>query len=131
MILQIYAMPVFDMIETVLVKKLRFQPSFILRLISRSAYVCKSFEISFSRSLLMSFPERNSSFSHFFAAAATMFIAITFPFFGGLLSFFGGFAFAPTTYFVSLFRSLHLSLCFMSANQMLNCLHSCLCSSPA
>jgi hypothetical protein len=30
-----------------------------------------------------------------------MFIAITFPFFGGLLGFFGGFAFAPTTYFVS------------------------------
>ena len=30
-----------------------------------------------------------------------MFIGITFPFFGGLLGFFGGFAFAPTTYFVS------------------------------
>lgn len=29
-----------------------------------------------------------------------MFLAIAFPFFGGLLSFFGGFAFAPTTYFV-------------------------------
>ncbi|GAB4848017.1 Lysine histidine transporter 1 [Ancistrocladus abbreviatus] len=47
---QIYAMPVFDMLETVL---------------------------------------------HF-----TMFIGITFPFFGGLLGFFGGFAFAPTTYFL-------------------------------
>lgn len=34
-------------------------------------------------------------------AGLTMFVAITFPFFGGLLSFFGGFAFAPTTYFVS------------------------------
>jgi hypothetical protein len=34
-------------------------------------------------------------------AAFTMFIGITFPFFGGLLGFFGGFAFAPTTYFVS------------------------------
>lgn len=34
-------------------------------------------------------------------AAMTMFIGITFPFFGGLLSFFGGFAFAPTTYYVS------------------------------
>jgi len=31
-----------------------------------------------------------------------MFIGISFPFFGGLLSFFGGLAFAPTTYFVSL-----------------------------
>lgn len=30
-----------------------------------------------------------------------MFVGITFPFFGGLLGFFGGFAFAPTTYFVS------------------------------
>ena len=36
-----------------------------------------------------------------FFSAFTMFIAITFPFFDGLLGFFGGFAFAPTTYFVS------------------------------
>ncbi|XP_052197765.1 lysine histidine transporter 1-like [Diospyros lotus] len=68
---QIYAMPVFDMIETVLVKKLKFRPSFLLRFISRNIYV-----------------------------GLTMFIAITFPFFGGLLGFFGGFAFAPTTYFL-------------------------------
>ncbi|XP_042455482.1 lysine histidine transporter 1-like [Zingiber officinale] len=68
---QIYAMPVFDMIETVLVKSLKFRPSLMLRLISRSVYV-----------------------------AFTMFIAIVFPFFGGLLGFFGGFAFAPTTYFL-------------------------------
>ncbi|KAK1271037.1 Lysine histidine transporter 1 [Acorus gramineus] len=68
---QIYAMPVFDMMETVLVKKLHFSPGIILRLITRSIYV-----------------------------AFTMFIAMTFPFFGGLLSFFGGFAFAPTTYFL-------------------------------
>ncbi|XP_022154176.1 lysine histidine transporter 1-like [Momordica charantia] len=68
---QIYAMPVFDMIETVLVKKLRFKPSFMLRFIARNTYV-----------------------------ALTMFIGITFPFFGGLLGFFGGFAFAPTTYFL-------------------------------
>ncbi|KAG9446634.1 hypothetical protein H6P81_012762 [Aristolochia fimbriata] len=68
---QIYAMPVFDMIETVLVKKLRFPPGLTLRLIARTLYV-----------------------------ALTMFIAICFPFFGGLLGFFGGFAFAPTTYFL-------------------------------
>uniref|UniRef100_A0A0D9X401 Amino acid transporter transmembrane domain-containing protein n=1 Tax=Leersia perrieri TaxID=77586 RepID=A0A0D9X401_9ORYZ len=68
---QIYAMPVFDMIETVLVKKLRFPPGLTLRLVARTTYV-----------------------------AFTMFIAITFPFFGGLLGFFGGFAFAPTTYFL-------------------------------
>jgi hypothetical protein len=30
-----------------------------------------------------------------------MFVGITFPFFGGLIGFFGGLAFAPTTYFVS------------------------------
>ncbi|KAF6156903.1 hypothetical protein GIB67_000443 [Kingdonia uniflora] len=68
---QIYAMPVFDMLETVLVKKAHFPPGIALRLIARSLYV-----------------------------AFTMFIAITFPFFGGLLGFIGGFAFAPTTYFL-------------------------------
>ncbi|KAJ6808579.1 lysine histidine transporter 1-like [Iris pallida] len=68
---QIYAMPVFDMLETVLVKKLHFAPGITLRLVARSAYV-----------------------------AFTMFIGMTFPFFGGLLGFFGGFAFAPTTYFL-------------------------------
>jgi amino acid permease len=68
---QIYAMPVFDMIETVLVKKLNFRPTMMLRFITRNIYV-----------------------------AFTMFLGMTFPFFGGLLSFFGGFAFAPTTYFL-------------------------------
>ncbi|EXC31371.1 hypothetical protein L484_017652 [Morus notabilis] len=68
---QIYAIPVFDMIETVLVKKLHFRPSFMLRFITRNIYV-----------------------------AFVMFIGITFPFFSGLLAFFGGFAFAPTTYFL-------------------------------
>ncbi|KAL0705314.1 hypothetical protein Bca4012_071739 [Brassica carinata] len=68
---QIFAMPVFDMLETVLVKKMNFDPSFKLRFITRSLYV-----------------------------AFTMFIAICIPFFGGLLGFFGGFAFAPTTYYV-------------------------------
>ncbi|GMY13130.1 lysine histidine transporter 1 [Fagus crenata] len=66
---KIYAMPVFDMIETVLVKKLNFRSTRTLRFITRNVY--------------MTF---------------TMFIGITFPFFGGLLGFFGGFAFAPTTY---------------------------------
>ncbi|XP_062191984.1 lysine histidine transporter 1-like [Phragmites australis] len=68
---QVYAMPVFDMLETVLVRKLHFPPGLMLRLIARTAYV-----------------------------AFTMFVAITFPFFGELLGFFGGFAFAPTTYFL-------------------------------
>ncbi|XVE67756.1 hypothetical protein DITRI_Ditri09bG0013800 [Diplodiscus trichospermus] len=68
---QLYAMPVFDMIETVMVKKFHFRPTRKLRFLVRNAYV-----------------------------AATMYVAITFPFFGGLLGFFGGFAFAPTTYFL-------------------------------
>uniref|UniRef100_A0A5B6Z6M8 Putative lysine histidine transporter 1 n=1 Tax=Davidia involucrata TaxID=16924 RepID=A0A5B6Z6M8_DAVIN len=68
---QIYAMPVFDMIETVLVKKLHFKPSLMLRFVTRNIYV-----------------------------AFTMFVGISFPFFSGLLGFFGGFAFAPTTYFL-------------------------------
>ncbi|CAN4113800.1 unnamed protein product [Withania somnifera] len=68
---QIYAMPVFDMIETVLVRKFRFKPTLKLRFVTRNIYV-----------------------------AFTMFVGITFPFFIELLGFFGGFAFAPTTYFV-------------------------------
>ncbi|PNT71577.1 hypothetical protein BRADI_2g31650v3 [Brachypodium distachyon] len=68
---QVFAMPVFDMMETVLVKKLKFAPGLPLRLVARSAYV-----------------------------ALTMFVGMTFPFFDGLLGFFGGFAFAPTTYFL-------------------------------
>ncbi|XP_050935852.1 lysine histidine transporter 1-like [Cucumis melo] len=68
---QIFAMPVFDMLESFLVKQMKFQPSRCLRFVTRTTYV-----------------------------ALTMFIAMTFPFFGGLLSFFGGFAFAPTTYYL-------------------------------
>lgn len=36
---QIYAMPVFDMIETLFVKKLNFKPSWALRLVTRITYV--------------------------------------------------------------------------------------------
>lgn len=39
--MQIYAMPVFDMIETVLVKKFHLPPGLTLRLVARSAYVGK------------------------------------------------------------------------------------------
>lgn len=47
-----------------------------------------------------------------------MFVGITFPFFGGLLGFFGGFAFAPTTYFVSalFFLNKNNFLCFKKTN---------------
>ncbi|XP_076940403.1 lysine histidine transporter 1-like [Bidens hawaiensis] len=68
---QIYSLPVYDMIETYLVKSVKFKPSSSLRFIVRTSFV-----------------------------AATTFIAITFPFFGGLLGFFGGFAFAPTTFYL-------------------------------
>ncbi|KAK2648090.1 hypothetical protein Ddye_015579 [Dipteronia dyeriana] len=68
---QVFAMPVFDMVESFFVTKLHFEPSRILSFCVRTFYV-----------------------------ALTMFLAMTFPFFGGLLSFFGGFAFAPTTYFL-------------------------------
>ncbi|KEH25438.1 transmembrane amino acid transporter family protein [Medicago truncatula] len=69
---QVFAMPVFDLIENKwLVEKLNFKSSKMLRFVVRNVYV-----------------------------ALTMFIAITFPFFGGLLGFFGGFAFAPATYYL-------------------------------
>ncbi|KAL7093885.1 hypothetical protein ACP275_11G067100 [Erythranthe tilingii] len=68
---QIYAMPVFDMLETFLVKQMKFKPSFGLRFTTRTLYV-----------------------------AFTMFVGMTFPFFGGLVGFFGGFALAPTTYYL-------------------------------
>ncbi|OIW09423.1 hypothetical protein TanjilG_14574 [Lupinus angustifolius] len=78
---QLYAMPVFDMIETVMVKRLHFKPTRLLRFVVRNAYV-----------------------------GFTMFVGITFPFFGGLLGFFGGFAFAPTTYFICIILGLLLMI---------------------
>ncbi|XP_021910103.1 LOW QUALITY PROTEIN: lysine histidine transporter-like 6 [Carica papaya] len=68
---QVFAMPVFALLEGIMVKRFRFPPGFALRVITRSAYV-----------------------------AITLFIAVTFPFFGDLLGFFGGFGFAPTSYFL-------------------------------
>lgn len=56
--------------------------------------------------------QRNSSFQLIMFrqnAAFTMIVAITIPFFGGLLGFFGGFAFAPTTYFVSYYTTFSSS----------------------
>ncbi|THF96809.1 hypothetical protein TEA_025753 [Camellia sinensis var. sinensis] len=69
---QVFAQPVFDMIEACLVMKMNFKPTRFLRIVTRTTYV-----------------------------AITMFVGMTFPFFGGLLGFFGGFAFAPTSYYVS------------------------------
>ncbi|XP_019103919.2 LOW QUALITY PROTEIN: lysine histidine transporter 1 [Beta vulgaris subsp. vulgaris] len=68
---QVFAMPVFDMLESFLVLKRKFKPSRTLRIVTRSSYV-----------------------------ALTMFIGIAFPFFGSLLSVLGGVAFAPTSYYI-------------------------------
>lgn len=68
---QVYAMPVFDLIEGTMVRRLNFPPSVALRLVARSAYV-----------------------------AFTLLFGVSFPFFGDLLGFFGGFGFAPTSYFL-------------------------------
>ncbi|XP_027098277.1 lysine histidine transporter 2-like [Coffea eugenioides] len=68
---QVYAMPVFDSLESVLVKSLRFKPSNKLRFVTRMLYV-----------------------------AVTMLIGMAIPFFGGLMGFFGGFALAPTSFYL-------------------------------
>ncbi|GAU23525.1 hypothetical protein TSUD_40040 [Trifolium subterraneum] len=67
----VYAMPVFDLIEGMMMRRLNFPPGVALRLVARSAYV-----------------------------AFTLIFGVTFPFFGDLLGFFGGFGFAPTSYFL-------------------------------
>lgn len=68
---QVYAMPVFELIEAKVKTRVKFSSEVMLRLIVRSAYV-----------------------------AFTLFLGVTFPFFGDLLGFFGGFGFAPTSYFL-------------------------------
>ncbi|RYR77814.1 hypothetical protein Ahy_A01g002451 [Arachis hypogaea] len=68
---QVFAVPVFDMMESLMVRRMNFKPTWYLRFISRNIYV-----------------------------ALTMLVATIFPFFGGLLSFLGGLVFAPTTYFL-------------------------------
>ncbi|BAT74326.1 Lysine histidine transporter [Vigna angularis] len=68
---QVFSMPVFDMMETFLVKRMKFRPRFTLRFVARTVFVL-----------------------------LTMLIGICIPFFGSLLGFLGGFAFAPTTYFL-------------------------------
>ncbi|KAK9806916.1 hypothetical protein WJX72_007358 [[Myrmecia] bisecta] len=67
---QVYSMPVFDMIETMLVSR-GISNGWFCRLIYRSLYVCFS-----------------------------AFVAISIPFFGSLLGFLGAFAFAPTTFWL-------------------------------
>ncbi|KAK7334434.1 hypothetical protein VNO80_26191 [Phaseolus coccineus] len=68
---QVFAMPVFDILETTVTKKLNCSPSKTLRMACRSVYVC-----------------------------VVGFIGICIPFFGGLLGFFGGLAFTSTSYII-------------------------------
>ncbi|KAJ0024245.1 hypothetical protein Pint_07510 [Pistacia integerrima] len=68
---QVFAMPVFDLLESNLVKHLHCTPGRTLRIFARSTYV-----------------------------AFTAFVAICIPFFGGLLGFFGGLVFSSTSYFI-------------------------------
>ncbi|KAF3653806.1 Lysine histidine transporter-like 1 [Capsicum annuum] len=68
---QVYAMPIFDLVEQKLVNTWNFPPGILLRFIVRTTYV-----------------------------GLTLFLGVTFPFFGDLLGFFGGFGFAPTSYFL-------------------------------
>ncbi|KAL9272416.1 Lysine histidine transporter-like 6-like protein [Drosera capensis] len=70
-VIHVFAMPVFDLLENFMIKRLNFPPGMGLRLVVRSTYV-----------------------------AFTLFLGVTFPFFGDLLGFFGGFGFAPTSYFL-------------------------------
>ncbi|KAI9080891.1 hypothetical protein K1719_037200 [Acacia pycnantha] len=68
---QVYAMAVFDTLETFLVAKLKFPPSSLLRFVTRTLFV-----------------------------VLTMLVGIVIPFFSSLLGFLGGFAFAPASYFL-------------------------------
>lgn len=68
---QVYAMPIFELVERTVSKRVKFSSGLMQRLLLRSAYV-----------------------------AFTLFVGVTFPFFGDLLGFFGGFGFAPTSYFL-------------------------------
>jgi hypothetical protein len=52
---QVYAMPVFDMMESLLVKKMNFSPGLRLRLISRTLYV---------GNVPLNFSQLNSSVRH-------------------------------------------------------------------
>ncbi|ONK57760.1 uncharacterized protein A4U43_C09F3810 [Asparagus officinalis] len=68
---QVFAMPLFDILESFLVLQCKMSPGIRLRLVARSLYVC-----------------------------FTILIGACIPFFGGLLGFFGGLFFAPTSYFL-------------------------------
>lgn len=89
------------MLETYLVKQLKFSPSFKLRLITRSLYVGKlAIKLYFLIILCIFIHSFIHSFIQAYISAFTMIVGICIPFFGSLLGFFGGFALAPTSYYV-------------------------------
>lgn len=91
-------MPVFDILERSAVKRLSISRGVVLRLIVRSAYVGQNL---FKRNTPTNFVCIWLHYTDIYIVAAfTLFIGVTFPFFGDLLGFFGGFGFAPTSYFV-------------------------------
>lgn len=101
---QVFSMPVFDMIETFLVKQMKLPPSLILRLFARTAFVGTRLfmsELIFKYFLNFYILINQTFFIIYIVSAFTMIVGICIPFFGSLLGFLGGFAFAPTSYFVS------------------------------
>ncbi|XP_052191083.1 lysine histidine transporter-like 5 isoform X1 [Diospyros lotus] len=76
---QVFAMSVFDTLESYLILNRGLNPGLPLRVAARSLFV-----------------------------ALTAFIGISLPFFGGLLGFFGGLAFSSTSYFIPCFMWLAL-----------------------
>ncbi|KAK9806840.1 hypothetical protein WJX72_004583 [[Myrmecia] bisecta] len=108
---QVYSMPVFDMIETQLVRK-GISNGRICRLIYRSLYVCLTGFIGISipraslvgamsatcRGLLSDYPIYDIYCSLYICIAGC--IGISIPFFGSLLGFIGAFAFGPTTFWL-------------------------------
>ncbi|KAL4354898.1 hypothetical protein GQ457_06G036530 [Hibiscus cannabinus] len=114
---QVFSMPVFDMMESFLVKQMKFKPSLFLRFVTRNIYVGEYvFRSVLDTNTLNKLNFFNmSSYEIYFQvitlfldAAFTMFVGITFPFFGGLLGFFGGFCFAPTSFYIPCFIWLKL-----------------------
>lgn len=112
-------MPIFDLLERLMIKRLNFPPGVALRLITLTIYVGNLFNL-YILSLDAGFFIHDPN-GHNCIAAFTLFIGVTFPFFGDLLGFFGGFGFAPTSYFVSssyqAFFSIHPATLFILKNK--------------
>lgn len=100
-------MPMFDMIETYAVKSIKLKPSTFLRFAVRTTYVGKCNYIFHKACIIMhQFVIFTLTLIFFLLyiyiyIAMTLFVGMTIPFFGGLMGFFGGFALAPTSYYVS------------------------------